>query len=214
MNKPVNKYFSARVSLNKCSHEYSFASKFLDKFSSVHVSASTCFGICLPIHIWRYTCLKIHIHMRLCMRIQVQRISPFTLLFYLYLFSLDSAAISIHKKRKQWGRRMPSKQIMALIRMNSGGVFFPDTFLPALVICIWLYMFPFEAWGTLLAPPHCPRAKKTIREYNEHKQCWRLNLTFFLQGQAGLTDVGILLNSFGYIWSLSQKSMWDISAYF
>lgn len=124
VDKPVSKYFSARVSLNKPSHEYSFASKFLGKFSSVHVSASTCFGICLPIHIWRYTCLKIRIHTRLCMRIQVQRLSPFTFLFYLYLFSLDSAAISIHKKRKQWGRRMPSKQIMALIWMNSGWVFF------------------------------------------------------------------------------------------
>lgn len=214
VDKPVNKYFPARVSLNKCSHEYSFASKFLDKSSSVHISASTCFGICLPIGIWRYTCLKIHIHMWLCMRMQVQRISPRAFLFYLHLFSLDSAAISIQKKSKQWGRRVPSKQITALIQMNSGGVFFSDTVLPALVICIWLYMFPFEARGTLLVPPRCPRAKKTIREYNEHKQWWRLNLTFFLQGQAGLTDVGILLNSFGYIWSLSQKSMWDISAYF
>lgn len=99
--------------------------------------------------------------------------------FYLHLFSLDSAAISIHTKSKQWGRRMSSKQIMALIQMNSGGVFFSDTVLPALVICICLYMFPFEAWGTLLVPPRCPRAKKTIREYNEHKQWWRLNLTFF-----------------------------------
>lgn len=51
MDKPVNKYFPASVSLNKCPHECSFASKFLDKSSSVHISASTCFGICLPIRI-------------------------------------------------------------------------------------------------------------------------------------------------------------------
>ena len=51
VDKPVNKYFPARVSLNKCSHEYSFTNKFLDKSSSVHISACTCFGICLPIHI-------------------------------------------------------------------------------------------------------------------------------------------------------------------
>lgn len=51
VDKPVNKYFPASVSLNKSSHECSFASKFLDKSSSVHISASTCFGICLPIHI-------------------------------------------------------------------------------------------------------------------------------------------------------------------
>lgn len=81
VDKPVNNYFPARVSLNKCSHEYSFASKFLDKSSSVDISATTCFGICLPIHIWRYTCLKIHIHMWLCMRMQVQRISPRAFLF-------------------------------------------------------------------------------------------------------------------------------------
>lgn len=94
VDKAVNKYFPARVSLNKCSHEYSFASKFLDKSSSVHIRASTCFGICLSIRIWRYTCLKIHIHMQLCMWIQVQSISPRALLFYPHLFSPDAAAVS------------------------------------------------------------------------------------------------------------------------
>lgn len=178
IDKPVNKYFPVRLPSNKCSHECSFASKFLDKSSSVHISAGTCFGICLPIGIWRYTGLKIHIHTWLCMRMQVQRMSPHTFLFYPHLFSLDSAAISFHTKSKQWGRRRPSKQIMALIQVNSGEAFLPDTVLPALVICIWLYMFPFEAWGTLLVPPCYPRAKETIREYNEHKQWWRLNLTF------------------------------------